>query len=99
MAAVNITSAGPSAEAGALGVVPTEAVPEATEAPTETAPARVVAISDLGASLTACEDASESGAWNSCIGKELEARGYQVEAERAGTEAAEPEAKAPKAVK
>lgn len=46
------------------------------------APARVVAISDLGGALLACEDPSEPGGWSACITRELRARGYEVEAER-----------------
>lgn len=70
---------------------PESAKAKAEESPPVAEPAPpTIKLSDLGGALSACE-ASQPEGWSSCITRELEARGYRVEAEAAGPKAAEPE--------
>ena len=93
MAAINITSAGSSAEAGAPEVVPTEAATGAAEVepaeaaapPAETVaevgpsepPAKVIEMGDLESALDGGEGAAP-GEFSSCLAAELAARGYSI---------------------
>lgn len=65
--------------------------PKVEEAALPAEPAvRPIRLSDLGGALTACEATLREG-WSACITRELEARGYRVEAEAGELKAAGPE--------
>lgn len=80
-AAGSATGALEATEAGAPAVEATEpAVATEEAAPVEVAapPARVILESDLEASLHGCEGAAP-GELASCLGRELQSRGYEVQ--------------------
>ncbi len=54
--------------------------PAAVAAPQAEPAVRPIRLSDLGGALSACEATQPEG-WSACITRELEARGYRVEAE------------------
>ena len=65
-----------------VGTEPTSAgePPAAVAAPQAEPAVRPIRLSDLGGALSACEATQPEG-WSACITRELEARGYRVEAE------------------